>query len=199
MFRCYSRAYLTTPAGEQFPIESDAVTIGRDIDSDLVVGDPMVSALHAVVRRYHGGWSVQDVGSRNGTFVNGQRVAGEHRLRSGDEIGVGNTRLRFRADATSTAPTTTAGDPPELTPAEHRVLVELCRPLLSGDHFPQPASVADIAGALVVGEETVKWHLKNLARKFAIDEGGGSRRIALANEAMRRRAVSLAELQSPRQ
>ena len=187
-----------TMAGEHIAIEADALTIGRNADSDLpLVSDPKVSGLHAVVHRYRGGWSVEDLNSLNGTFVNGQRVAGEKQLRPRDEIGVGDTRLVFRAAGGLPSATLPAGKAPVVTPAERRVLIELCRPLVGGAPFPQPASVAEIAKTLVVGEETVKWHLKNLIVKFDILETGGSRRILLANEAMRRRAVSLAELQTP--
>jgi hypothetical protein len=193
-------AYLVTGTGEHITIDADTLTIGRNADTDLpLVSDPRVSGLHAVVHRYRGGWSVQDLNSLNGTFVNGQRVVGERQLRPRDEIGVGNCRLIFRAAGGLTGPTERAGDPPDtITPTEHRVLVELCRPLVGGEPFPQPASVADIAKVLIVSEETVKWHLKNLIAKFGIEEAAGSRRIVLANVAIRCRAVNLAELQTPR-
>lgn len=191
-------AYLVTANGDHIAI-GDSLTIGRNAESDVaLMSDPLVSGLHAVVRRYRGGWSVQDLSSLNGTFVNGQRVAGERQLRPRDEIGVGNSRFVFRADGLGSGATTPAGDSVDVTPAERQVLIELCRPLSSGDPFPHPASVAQIAEARMLGEETVKWHLKNLTRKFGIDEVAGSRRIILANEAIRRRVVTLADLQPGR-
>ena len=189
-------AYLVVD-GRRIPIETDSLTIGRNPGSDVSLqADRLVSSLHAVVHRYRGGWSVQDLASLNGTFVNGKRVVGECQLRPKDELQVGRSRFVFRADTPTVTGTSTddGREPPEVTAAEQRVLVELCSPLVSGDPFPQPASVGDIAKALVIGEETVKWHLKNLTRKFDIHDTPGSRRIALANEVIRQGVVSPGDL-----
>lgn len=188
-------AYLATPAGEHTDLDREAVTIGRNDGSDVVLSDPRVSGLHAIIHHYRGGWSVQDLSSLNGTFLNGQRVLGERQLRPGDELGIGGSRLVFRAD-TGFVPgkTDPVEEPPEVTAAELDVLKELCRPLAANEPFPQPASVEEIARVRVVGEETVKWHLKNLYRKFDIGDAPGSRRFQLANEAIHQGVVSLADL-----
>jgi hypothetical protein len=81
---------------------------------------------------------------------------------------------------------------PELTPRERDVLVELCKPVLSDDVFAEPASVRQIAQALVVTDAAVKQHLLHLYGKFRIDATGERRRVALAKEAIRRGAVDLA-------
>ena len=86
------------------------------------------------------------------------------------------------------------GDPPELTRREHDVLVALCRPALEGDLFTEPASVRQIAEALVVTDAAVKQHLGNLYYKFEIGETGERRRVTLAKEAFRRGAISADEL-----
>src|SRR5579863_2477577 len=79
-------------------LDSDNVTIGRAAANDVSLAfDPTVSRLHAVVVRYRGGWCLRDVGSANGTDLNGKRVLSEQMLRPGDEIRVGATRLVFRA------------------------------------------------------------------------------------------------------
>ncbi|MDZ4267439.1 MAG: peptide-binding protein, partial [Mycobacterium sp.] len=83
--------------------------------------------------------------------------------------------------------------PPRLTRREDDVLVALCRPLVSDDPFPEPASVKAMAGELFVTEAAVKQHLQNLYDKFAIP-AEGDRRVRLANEALRRGAVTLAQL-----
>lgn len=77
------------------------------------------------------------------------------------------------------------------------VLEELCRPLAANEPFPQPASVEEIARTRVVGEDTVKWHLKNLCRKLDIGDAPGSRRCRLVSEAIRQGVVSLADLRLP--
>jgi len=74
------------------------------------------------------------------------------------------------------------------------VLVALCRPALEGDLFTEPASVRQIAAALVVTEAAVKQHLGNLYYKFGIGETGERRRVTLAKEAFRRGAISADEL-----
>src|SRR5919197_406907 len=81
--------------------------------------------------------------------------------------------------------------PPELTRRERDVLVALCRPALGGDVFTEPASVREIAAALVVTEAAVKQHLLHLYDKFGIADTGERRRVRLAREAIRRRAVVL--------
>src|SRR5215813_2420053 len=94
------RAYLevwTERGPEVVPLESDRTSIGRAAGSDVELADAEVSHLHAVVERYGSAWSVRDVGSSNGTYVNGERVLSELRLQPGDEIRVGASRLVFRA------------------------------------------------------------------------------------------------------
>jgi tetratricopeptide (TPR) repeat protein len=83
---------------------------------------------------------------------------------------------------------------PELTRREHDVLAALCRPLLDDELFTPPASVHEIATALVVTDAAVKQHLGHLYDKFEIRESGSKRRVALAREAIRRGAVSMREL-----
>ena len=90
--------------------------------------------------------------------------------------------------------TETETAPPELTPRERDVLVALCRPLLARDMFTEPAPTRAIAQELVITQAAVKQHLANLYEKFAIPPGDTHRRARLANEALRRGAVSLTEL-----
>lgn len=181
------------------PLEADDVSVGRADTNDVSLAfDPTVSRLHAVIVRYRGGWCLRDVGSANGTELNGRRVLGEQLLRPGDEIRVGATRIVFRATGTDPAvanATVQADDrAPELTRRERDVLLALCRPLLGTADFAQPASTQEIARELVVSEAGVKFHLANLYDKFAVDPAEGGRRARLANEALRRGAVSRADL-----
>lgn len=84
------------PPGTAFGLGAVAA-IGRDLDNDLVFVDPTVSGRHAVVNQRDGAWWVEDLGSTNGTFVNGRRVAPEAPAiaRSGDVIQLGQIRLRL--------------------------------------------------------------------------------------------------------
>ena len=72
----------------------------------------------------------------------------------------------------------------------------LCRPMASGAAFAQPATVHQLAEEFVVSEAAIKAHLTNLYDKFGIYEHGESRRVRLASEAVRRRAVTLGDLRS---
>jgi pSer/pThr/pTyr-binding forkhead associated (FHA) protein len=74
----------------------DAVTtLGRDLGSSVVVDDPYASAQHAVLTFRGRAWYVEDLRSTNGTHVNGARVAGVAALTYGDEIQIGDVRLRL--------------------------------------------------------------------------------------------------------
>lgn len=82
------------PEGDEFPLDSAPVTVGRGGENDLVLsGDEFASARHARIEvRGDGAW-VQDLDSTNGTYVNGTRVAGAQRLDAGDVLRVGETDL----------------------------------------------------------------------------------------------------------
>src|ERR671935_2751587 len=82
---------------------------------------------------------------------------------------------------------------PDLTRRERDVLAALCRPALHGNVFEEPASVREIAAALVVTGAAVKQHLLHLYDKFGTAESGERRRVRLAREAIRRRAVVLSD------
>lgn len=182
---------------EPIGIVGDRTVIGRAPSNDVaLVSDPSVSRVHAVVERYSSGWSIRDLGTANGTLVNGELVASERALRPGDEIRVGTTRLVFRAHIVERSATTVgiADKPPLLTRRERDVLVALCRPVVGPGAFAQPATSAEIARDLVVSEATVKFHLANLYDKFSIEEPGATRRARLAEAALTRGAVQRAEL-----
>jgi DNA-binding NarL/FixJ family response regulator len=179
-------------------LSNDRVTIGKGDENELAIdGDDTVSRLHAVLDRFAAGWCVTDLGSSNGTFVNGERVLAARRLHHGDELRVGATKLLFRDSADVGRSVTKAPlASPRLTARERDVLVVLCRPLLDRDLFTEPASIREIAGALVVSEAAVKQHLARLFEKFDVD-AADHRRARLANEALRRGAVTLADLHEP--
>ena len=82
-----------------FPLEGSRVTLGSHAANDVAFeDDPYLSRMHAVLERYPAGWLIRDLGSRNGTHVNGERVAAERMLRPGDAVLVGHTTIGFRSD-----------------------------------------------------------------------------------------------------
>src|SRR5688572_2718657 len=180
----------------RFSLEAERTTVGKAAENDVALDrDPTASHLHAVLERFPAGWCVTDLGSSNGTWVNGERIWSARALRHGDEIRVGQTRLIFRDPLAAGGSVTEAEvAPPALTARERDVLVALCRPLLARDMFTEPASTRAIADELVITQAAVKQHLANLYDKFGIAPAAAHRRAALANEALRRGAVSLTEL-----
>lgn len=80
--------------GQIFPLGRDNLSMGRNDTNDIVLDDPMVSGVHCRLRYGQGAWYVQDAGSSNGTFVNGERVAAR-RLVDGDRLELGGTQLVF--------------------------------------------------------------------------------------------------------
>jgi hypothetical protein len=87
---------LVLPTGDRFTLAQHPITIGRRPESNLVLADPNVSRNHAEIRPQGDGFVLVDLGSTNGSKVNGIRVA-QQVLRDGDEISFGNTRMRFEA------------------------------------------------------------------------------------------------------
>ena len=87
---------LVSNTGDRIGLIDRTIVIGRLPDCDITVNDPNVSRRHAEVRPMGSGWIVVDLGSTNGTRVNGVTVR-EQALRAGDEITVGSTRLRYEA------------------------------------------------------------------------------------------------------
>ena len=85
--------------GDEFPINSAPVTVGRGGQNDLVLADDdFASARHARIEVRGDGVWVQDLDSTNGTFLNGARVVGAERMSPGDTLRVGETDLRLEED-----------------------------------------------------------------------------------------------------
>ena len=88
-------------AGERYRLVKEKTIIGRHPGCDIVVDSGSVSRQHAAIEMKDGGWCVEDLGSRNGTIVNGETLTGQHRLEASDEIGVCDDRLVFTVGDTT--------------------------------------------------------------------------------------------------
>ena len=82
-------------AGNAFALDSERTVIGRDADADIVLDDDTVSRRHAQVVKTPDGYQLQDLGSRNGTLLNHQRVEGSANLSDGDLIQICDNRFAF--------------------------------------------------------------------------------------------------------
>src|SRR4051794_41321516 len=89
-------------AGRRVELTSDLV-LGRE-GVHLIVEDPEISRRHAVVRPRRNGAEIEDLGSLNGTWVNGRRITGPTRLTHGDRIRLGVTQLQLEPSGAAAGP-----------------------------------------------------------------------------------------------
>lgn len=147
-------------AGRRWPLDRQSLTIGRADDCDIILPDRLVSRHHARIYWLDGHYFVEDLGSKNGTHVNGQEIHEPRQLVDGDEIQIA---LRFKlafVDAGATAPLSLES-PPEvglrLDPATRQVFVcgrEIVPPLSVAQYRLLELLIA-AQGSIVTREEVV--------------------------------------------
>ena len=120
--------------------------------------------MHAQLEPVGRDWSLIDDGiSRNGSYVNGERLDRRRRLRDGDRLCFGETPVLFRApdetESSSTAAVSVGQTDISLTETERKVLVALCRPL-AGSAYAAPATNREIAAEVHLSVDAVKAHLR---------------------------------------
>lgn len=184
--------WVRAAAGEHSTtLDEDEIVAGRAEGVHLLVDDPRVSRSHFLVKLLGGAWFIRDLGSANGTLLNGTRVQGDVLLRDRDVIAVGDSSIVVGLPSPGGETTHVEGihARPLLTPREQEVLSRLCEPLLGPDPYAQPASVREVAAALHVTPDAVKKCLTRLYEKFEIGDGAGSRRVSLARQAILSQSV----------
>lgn len=130
----------------RYALQQEQMTIGRSAGNDLVLADPEVSRRHVRVLRRADGFAVEDIGSTNGTFVNGQRISHLTLLQDGDTIDLGDTvRLRFvsprAAPAAPEPPVSISERPTEMLAAAPYPAAEAPRPAPAAAYAPPVAPV----------------------------------------------------------
>jgi pSer/pThr/pTyr-binding forkhead associated (FHA) protein len=180
--------------------EVDSLWVGRSESADLnLAWDEEVSSLHAQLEMVGLECTLVDDGlSRNGSFVNGERVSGRRRLRDGDTLRFGKTGVIYRAPTESGSETVLSGDAltaAGVSPAQKRVLVALCRPFKEGSSFATPATNGQIGEELHLSVDAVKTHLRALFEKFGVEElPQNQKRVALVERALQSGLVTEREL-----
>jgi len=175
--------------------------VGRGESADVrLEWDEEVSALHAQLEMVREECTLVDDGlSRNGSYVNEERVHGRRHLRDGDAIRFGRTTVVYRRpgdsapEATALATETPAAA--TISPAQRRVLIALCRPYKDGGSFATPATNQQIGAELHLSVDAVKTHMRALFEKLGVgDLPQNRKRAALAERALQSGAVSSREL-----
>ena len=154
--------------GKIFPLEGDIITIGRESENGIVINDAEVSRKHTQFVFQGGKYIITDLGSTNGTFINGQRLTGQHILQPGEVISLGEQiNLLFEAivqvdpnatmiSAGHAAPVATprpAATPPPMRPAVEPV----SQPVYAGQvpsgpapAVPAPAKIGNSRMILII-------------------------------------------------
>ena len=167
-----------TGEGEQrlvvLAASASPITIGRREETDVSLSwDSEVSRLHSTIERVGADWVLIDDGlSRNGSFVNGARMLGRHRLEDGDRLCFGETVVLYRnpggGQSYSTSPLPASALTVPLTPTQHKVLVALCRPV-NDSAFATPATNREIAEEVMLSVDAVKAQLRVLFDRFGLE------------------------------
>jgi pSer/pThr/pTyr-binding forkhead associated (FHA) protein len=151
-----------------------SVAVGRGEQNDIELAwDTEVSRTHAQLELVGGEWTLADDGlSRNGSFVNDERIVGRRRLADGDVVRLGRTTIVFRAPRLVSDSTAVAdlARHVTLTPGERRVLVALCRPVAAPGSSGVPAGNREIAAELNITPDGVKTHVRALFVKLRIED-----------------------------
>jgi DNA-binding CsgD family transcriptional regulator len=179
--------------------ETKEVWVGRREPAQIRLGwDKEVSSLHAQIEIVGDLCTLVDDGlSRNGSFVNGERVRGRQLLQDGDMLRFGKTLILYRSpleSMESDESTVLAEDAPAheaVSPAQLRVLVALCRPYKDSTSFATPATNQQIATELHLSVDAVKTHLRALFSRFDVgDLPQNQKRVALVQRALQSGLVS---------
>ncbi len=98
--------------GKEYPLEKNELIVGREQSNDITISDPEVSRRHSRLFFQNGSYVVEDLGSTNGTFVNGQRLTGPYILRPGEMLNFGeHVSVLYEATQIDPNATVVAGSP----------------------------------------------------------------------------------------
>ena len=173
------------------------VWVGRRDSVGLCLSwDSQVSGVHAELEPTGGEWTLVDDGlSRNGSYVNGERVSGRRRLRDRDMLRFGRTVVLYRAPGDAGGQSTVLASDvmvaANLSETQRKVLIALCRPFKDGATHATPATNQQIADELFLSIQAVKAHLRALFEKFGVEDlPQNSKRAALVQRTLQSGLIS---------
>jgi pSer/pThr/pTyr-binding forkhead associated (FHA) protein len=134
---------------QAYDFKQESIVVGRDEGADVLIDNPSVSRRHAEIRLTDDGWVVEDLGSSNGTFIQGQKIEHAHSIGLGDEIGFGKFSIIFGKALGE-------GEVPVARPSP---MVDRPAPVTS------PATLGGNAGTMHINPHEVKELLKEADRK----------------------------------
>jgi hypothetical protein len=181
---------------------ADELWVGRSESADVRLHwDEEVSALHAQIEVVRDECTLVDDGlSRNGSFVNEERVHGRRHLRDGDTIRFGRTAVHYRRPGAGgggeeTVVASEALAAATISPAQRKVLLALCRPYKDGGNFATPATNQEIGAELHLSVDAVKTHMRALFEKLGVgDLPQNQKRVAVVERALNAGVVNLRDL-----
>ena len=152
--------------GKTFPMEGDVLTIGREASNAIAINDAEVSRKHAQLVFQGGKYIITDLGSTNGTFVNGQRLTGQHVLQPGEIISLGEqisllyevvaqvdpnaTMISSAARVPAPAPAPAPAPVPAVAPQQQYAGQVPANPEPEQAYIPPPTAVGQKKGGLPV-------------------------------------------------
>jgi pSer/pThr/pTyr-binding forkhead associated (FHA) protein len=185
-------------------LSADRVTIGRGASNDVALEwDMSVSRLHAEMQRLGEDWTIVDDGlSRNGTYLNGERLSGRRRLRDGDSLRIGESLIVFHEpEDRQSGGTVMASDSSataRLSATQKKVLTALCRPYKGSAPYAIPATNQQIAQELYLSVDAVKTHLRVLFSKFNVEQlPQNQKRVRLVEIALTSGIITERDISAP--
>jgi len=128
--------------GTVYDLTKDVSFIGRDVGNDIVIGDAEISRQHARISKSPEGYVIEDLGSTNGTYIAGTRIAGPRLLKPGDLVSLGES-ITLTFDAADPSAAATVAKPVEPMPAPTQK--EAPKPAAApAPAYREPAAPADL-------------------------------------------------------
>ena len=152
-------------AGQRVTLDKDEMSVGRSSANDVVLNDPLVSRVHAILVRRGGTFTLDDLGSHNGTFLNEERLHGIRQIHHGDRLAVGKSRILYEDPTQMVDDATQIADPGVFAGATFtQRQVQVLRLMARG------LSNKQIGERIFVSERTAKAYVSSIFEKLNVQK-----------------------------